>query len=298
MNDYIKENIEKIYEFLIQILPHLLILFLIGIFLFKFTNILSKKIKNIAMKSTKKLDEIHKMEFEKRADTLVGIVKAILNISIWIILIMVFLKKIGIDIIPFLTGAGIIGVAIGFGSQELIRDMISGFFILMENQIRQGDVAIINGTGGLVEKIGLRTIILRDFSGTVHIFQNGKIDTLSNMTKDWSAVVFDIGVAYKEDIDKVIKVMEKTGKDLKEDVNFKERIIEDLEIFGIEKFETSSVIVRARFKTKPIEQWNVGREYRKRLKAEFEKNKIEIPFPHISLYWGEKINPLKINMEK
>jgi len=167
----------------------------------------------------------------------------------------------------------------------LVRDFITGFFILLENQIRTGDVAIINGTGGLVEKIELRTITLRDFSGTVHIFQNGKISTLSNMTKEWSAMVFDIGVAYKENIEEVTGIMKKVGEELLEDSNFKDKILEPLEVFGIENFADSAIIIRARIKTKPIEQWNVGREYRKRLKIAFDEQNIEIPFPNRTIHW-------------
>jgi small conductance mechanosensitive channel len=210
---------------------------------------------------------------------------------------MILLKKFGVDIGPILAGAGIIGLAVGFGAQELVRDFISGFFILLENQIRVGDVAIINGTGGLVEKIELRTTTLRDFSGTTHIFQNGKINTISNMTKEWSAVVFDIGVAYKEDTDQVTEIMKQVGNELANDPDFKDLIINPLEIFGVDKFADSAVIIKARLKTKPLQQWGVGREYRRRLKKAFDKNDIEIPFPHTTVYWGEKINPLKLDIE-
>jgi small conductance mechanosensitive channel len=136
--------------------------------------------------------------------TLVGILHGIGKVIIWTIVVMIMLPKFGVNIAPILTGAGIVGLAVGFGSQELVRDFISGFFMILENQIRTGDVAIINGTSGLVEKIELRTITLRDFSGVVHVFQNGKVNTLSNMTKEWSAIVFDVGVAYKEDPDRVM----------------------------------------------------------------------------------------------
>jgi small conductance mechanosensitive channel len=211
---------------------------------------------------------------------------------------MIFLKKINIDIAPILAGAGIIGLAVGFGAQELVRDFISGFFILLENQIRTGDVAIINGTGGLVEKIELRTITLRDLSGVVHIFQNGKINSVSNMTKDWSAMVFDIGVAYKEDLNKVMKLMKQVANGMMDDKDFKDNIIEPMEIFGLDSFGDSALVVKGRIKTKPIQQWTIGREYRKRLKEIFDEHNIEIPFPHQTIYWGEEIEPLKLTMEK
>ncbi len=297
-----KEEYNKLlklsYERLKEILPTLIFLAIVGFILFRLNKMFIKNVRKIAMRGARKLDDIKKKELEKRVDTLCDILKGIVNISIWGIIILVLLKLLNIDIGPLVAGIGIIGVALGFGSQELVRDVISGLFILSENQIRTGDVGIINGTGGFVEKIGLRTIILRDFEGTVHIFQNGKINTLSNMTKDWSAVVFEIGVAYKEDVDNVIQVMETTGKELRKKEEFKDKIIEDIEIFGVERFDTSSVVIKARLKTKPIEQWTVGREYRKMLKKAFDINNIEIPFPHTTLYWGEKIKPLNIEINK
>lgn len=237
-------------------------------------------------------------EAEKRINTLVGILTAVGKIIIWLVAIMMFLKEMGIDIAPILAGAGILGLAVGFGAQELVRDFISGFFILLENQIRTGDVAIINGTGGLVEKIEMRTVTLRDFSGVVHVFQNGKINTLSNMTKEWSAMVFDIGIAYKENPEQVMQIMSAVGDELKKDAEFGPKMIEPIEIFGVNEFANSAVIIKARIKTKPIEQWGVGREYRKRLKNAFDAKGIEIPFPHTTVYWGEEINPLNLKLEK
>ncbi|MBN1980452.1 MAG: mechanosensitive ion channel family protein [Chitinivibrionales bacterium] len=197
---------------------------------------------------------------------------------------MIILKKIGIDIAPLLAGAGVAGLAVGFGAQELIRDIISGFFMLLENQIRTGDVVTVNGTSGLVENIGLRTLRLRDLSGTVHVFQNGKIQTLSNMTKEWSAMVFDIGVSYTSDIDMVKTIMADVGKGLQNDALFAEKIIAPLEIFGVDAFGESAIIIKARIKTKPIQQWDVGREYLSRLKTAFDINGIEIPYPHRTIF--------------
>jgi len=241
---------------------------------------------------------IDDVEAEKRIKTLMGILLGIGKILIWSTAIMVLLNKLNIDIKPILAGAGIVGLAVGFGAQELVRDFISGFFILLENQIRTGDVAIINGTGGSVEKIELRTTTLRDFSGVVHIFQNGKINTISNMTKEWSAVVLDMGVAYKEDPEKVIQIMTDVGLKMQDDAIFGPKIIEPIEVVGVNNFADSAVVIRARIKTRPIEQWNVGREYRKRLKKAFDKYGIEIPFPHTTIYWGDEIKPLKMEVDK
>lgn len=237
------------------------------------------------------------LEKEKRATTLIGILDGVIIVSLWAIFIMIFLKEVGINIAPILAGAGIIGLAVGFGAQELVRDGISGFFLLLENRVRTGDVAIVNGTGGLVENINLRTITLRDLSGVVHTFQNGKIDTLANMTKDWSAMVFDIGVAYKENVDGVIEIIREVGEKLQSDEEFKEKFVDPIEIFGLDKFGDSAVVVKARIKTIPSAQWVVGREFNKRLKVAFDERGIEIPFPHRTIYWGDAIAPLNLRME-
>lgn len=227
------------------------------------------------------------VEHEKRLDTLIGIARKVAVIATWSMFIMLLLVEIGINVGPLIAGAGVLGLAVGFGAQELVRDMISGFFMLLENHLRKGDIAVINGTGGLVENIGLRTITLRDLSGTVHIFQNGKVDTLANMTKEWSAMVFNVGVAYKEDTDKVVTVMRAVAEDLQGDGAFSSKILEPMEIFGVDEFGDNAVVIKARLKTAPADQWSVGREYRRRLKYAFDERQIEIPFPHRTLYWGD-----------
>lgn len=254
-------------------------------------------IKKKILQRSEKEAKSNTQETEKRLNTLFGILRGLVKVVFYTIFIMVFLTKLQVNIGPILTGAGIIGLAVGFGAQELVRDFISGFFILLENQVRTGDVAIINGTGGLVEKIELRTITLRDNTGTVHVFQNGKITSLSNMTKDWSAMVFDIGVAYKEDVNKVIQIMKMVGDELQQDPDFAEKILEPIEIYGLDNFGDSAIVIKGRIKTKPIMQWGVGREYRKRLKYAFDAEKIEIPFPHTTVYWGEEIQPLKLELD-
>jgi len=290
--------LHNIQDWIINDLPGILIVFILLLVLLRVTNLLLKSLKNTLTLRAGKKTKTNSEEAEKRINTLTGIVQSITKILLWSVFMMIFLKKIGIDITPILASAGILGLAVGFGAQELVRDFISGFFILLENQIRTGDVAIINGTGGLVEKIELRTITLRDFAGVVHIFQNGKINTLSNMTKEWSAIVLDIGVAYKENIHQVMQLMQKVGENLKNDETLGSSMLEPIEIFGLDKFSDSALVIKARLKTKPGMQWSVGREYRKRLKEEFDSNNIEIPFPHTTVYWGEKIDPLKLNLIK
>lgn len=232
---------------------------------------------------------------EKRVKTLTGMLHTIALTLLWVIAIIMSLDQIGLDITPILAGAGIAGLAVGFGAQNLVRDVINGFFMILENQIRVGDVAVVNGTGGLVEAITFRTITLRDLSGTVHIFPNGTVTTLANMTKEWSAYVMEIGVAYKEDTDHVVTVMKKVADELKQDTKLGSKMIEPIEIMGVDAFGESEVVIKARLKTLPIEQWAVGREYRRRLKKAFDEEKIEIPFPHRTLYMGEASQPFRLD---
>lgn len=235
-------------------------------------------------------------ESQKRIETIVRLIRQATLVVIWLTVGLVILKEIGVEIGPIIASAGIAGLAIGFGAQNLVRDVISGFFIILENQIRIGDVAIINGTGGLVERINFRTTVLRDLSGIVHVFPNGTINTLSNLTNDWSAYVFDIGVAYKENTDHVIDIMREVGKSMLEDGHFGKLMLEEPEIFGVDQFADSAVIIKGRIKTRPIRQWEVGREYLRRIKHAFDKHQVEIPFPHRSVYFGEQSKPFDIKL--
>ncbi len=231
---------------------------------------------------------------EKRIKTLTGLLGTIFLTLLWVIAVVMGLDQIGLDITPIIASAGIAGLAVGFGAQNLVKDVINGFFMILENQVRVGDVAVVNGTGGLVEAISFRTITLRDLSGTVHIFPNGTVTTLANMTKDWSFYVMDIGVAYKEDTDRVSAVMKEVGKELQEDPEIGPNILEPIEIMGVDNFGESEVVIKARLKTLPIQQWMVGREYRRRLKKAFDEQHIEIPFPHRTLYMGEASQPFTV----
>jgi small conductance mechanosensitive channel len=235
---------------------------------------------------------------KKRVTTLVGMLRTIALVGLWAVVVIITLEQIGLNITPILAGAGIIGLAVGFGAQNLVRDLISGFFMVLEDQVRVGDVAIVNGTGGLVEAITFRTIVLRDLSGVVHIFPNGTINTLSNMTKVWSGYVMDVGVAYKEDTDHVVEVMRRVGDELRQDPDLGPMILEPIEVFGVDEFADSAVVIKARLKTHPIQQWGVGREYRRRLKKAFDAEGIEIPFPHRSIYVGEATKPFQVQLKE
>ena len=247
---------------------------------------------NVASLLSKRiLGPLIKEEFEeeakKRAQTLNSLIRYIFTVIILAVAIMMILGEFGIEIGPVLAAAGIVGLAVGFGAQHLVQDIISGFFILMDDSIRVGDVVNIAGKGGLVERVNLRVTVLRDLAGNVHYVRNGQIDVVTNMTKEYSHYVFDIGVAYREDVDQVIGLIREVDEGLRADDAFKDDILAPIEVFGLDQFADSAVIIKARTKTKPIKQWSVGREFNRRLKKKFDEKGIEIPFPHITLYMGE-----------
>lgn len=292
--DFWKNVAQDTMKWAIHAIPKVLVILVLSFVLIKLLDFIAKKVAEHAAKEDSDGDgvvSISEFEHKKRTETLIGIVKTAGQIAIWTLVVILLLMQVGVDVAPLIAGAGIIGLAVGFGAQELVRDLITGFFMLLENQIRMGDVAIVNGTGGAVEHIGLRTVRLRDASGVVHVFQNGKISSLANMTKDWSAMVFDINVAYKEDTDHVARVVKEVASELKSDAKFSPKILEDLELFGVDSFGESSVVIKARFKTRPSEQWNVGREFNRRLKIAFDKEGIEMPFPHRALTWHADNEP-------
>ncbi|HNQ84824.1 MAG TPA: mechanosensitive ion channel family protein [Deltaproteobacteria bacterium] len=235
-------------------------------------------------------------EESKRAETLTRLIRKAVLIGLWIIVALIILKELGVEIAPILAGAGILGLAVGFGAQNLVRDVISGFFFILEDQVRVGDVAVVNGTGGLVEQINFRTIVLRDLEGVVHVFPNGTVSTLSNRTKTWSGYVFDLGVAYKEDTDTVIKIIAQVGEEMMRDPTFGPLMLDAPEIFGVDRFDDSAVVIKGRLKTKPIQQWVVGREFLRRIKYAFDEAGIEIPFPHQTVYFGDASKPFELKI--
>lgn len=219
------------------------------------------------------------MENAKRTKTMSDMLQNVARLAIFVIAGLTVLQELSVNIMPILTGAGILGLAVGFGAQTLVKDVISGFFLILENQVRVGDVAQINGTGGLVEAINLRTIVLRDQSGAVHIFPCGAVTTLTNLSKDYAYALLDIDVAYKHDTDEVVRVLEETAANLRLSPAFGPMMLEPLEVIGVERFGESSVTIRVRIKTPPLQQFGIAREYRRRLKKAFDAAGIEIPFP-------------------
>ncbi len=232
-----------------------------------------------------------------RVRTLTSVLWTIAVGLIWFLAILTTLEQIGVNIGPILASAGVVGLAVGFGAQNLVKDLVSGFFLILENQVRVGDIAVINGTGGLVEAITFRTLVLRDQSAVVHVFPNGSINTLANMTKDWSAYVIDIGVAYKEDTDHVVDVMQRVADEMRAEPNYRSAMLEPIEIFGVDGFADSAVTIKARLKTLPLQQFTIGREYRRRLKKAFDAEGIEIPFPHRTLTMGQESPPFQVNVK-
>ena len=227
------------------------------------------------------------VELSARAKTLLPLLRKALLVVVSTIVGFIVLSEIGVNIGPLLAGAGVIGLAVGFGSQTLVKDVITGVFILAEDQFAVGDVVRVNGKSGLVEEITIRTIRLRDLGGNVHMIPFSSVEMVENMTKDFSRYVFDVGIAYREDVDEVIDVLRDLGDELQEDEYYGPLINKPIEIMGLDQFADSAVIVRARLTTKPIKQWEVGREFNRRMKRKFDELGIEIPFPHQTIYFGE-----------
>lgn len=293
----------EIYEFMASNVPLVKAMVRIPLIIIAaiiLTQIIYFLISKLEMQATSRMLAAGKttpIEIEKRVSTLGRIFRKAVLITIITITAMMVFAELGFDIKPILAGAGIVGLAVGFGAQNLVRDVISGLFIIFENRIRVGDVAIINGTGGLVEQINLRTTVLRDLAGVVHVFPNGVINTLSNMTHEFSYYIFDVGVAYKEDTDRVVAVLKEIGEEIMQDEEYRSVILEPLEILGVDQFAESAVVIKARIKTLPIKQWLVGREINRRIKKRFDELGIEIPFPHRTFYFGEVSKPISLKLE-
>ena len=241
-------------------------------------------------------------EPSRKRKTLIPLAYTLLKVAIMFVAALVVLEQLGVDTGPVLAGVGILGLAIGFGAQSLVKDVINGLFILFEDSLSVGDVAMLRGTGGVVEKITLRTVTLRDLSGNVHVIPNSSIDMVTNMTKEYSRYLLDVGVAYREDVDEVIGILQEIDAAMRADPAYRDDMLEPIEILGLDRFADSAVVVRARLKTKPIRQWRVGREFNRRMKKQFDERGIEIPFPHRTLYWGmpkaDSQEPIRVTMDE
>lgn len=217
------------------------------------------------------------VERRKRAQTISVTFSRVLTVTVWVVALLMVLRALDVDITPVLTGAGILGLAVGFGAQTLVKDVISGFFLIVENQVRVGDVVLVNGVGGSVEQINLRTIVMRDMEGTVHIIPNGEIRTLANRSKDFSFFVLDIAIDFDDDMDAAVAAVQEAAASMMDDATFGPHILEPVETLGVDKLEAAAVTLRFRVKTRPLSQWLVGRELRKRVKRAFGRHGVRFP---------------------
>ena len=209
------------------------------------------------------------LEWQRRAATLGGILTRLVTVAVGFVAALMLLRELSIDVVPILTGAGIAGLAIGFGAQNLVRDVISGFFLILEDQVRVGDLARVNGVAGTVEQINLRTIVVRDVEGAVQVFPNGTITALANLSKQFAYALVDMRVAYSENMDRVIGTMREVGAGMQSDAAWTALVLAPLDIIGVESLADGVATVRVRFKTLPLNQGKVGNELRKRLMTAF-----------------------------
>jgi len=226
-------------------------------------------------------------EAAKRVGTLCRAARYLGSVVISVVAAMLVMNQLGISIAPILATAGVAGIAVGFGAQSLVKDYFSGLFLLLEDQIRQGDVVQIAGIGGQVEEVTLRYVRLRDFEGHVHFVPNGEIKIVTNRTRDYAQALIEVGVAYREDSDAALEVMREVGGSMRADAAWRDSILDEVELVGVERWADSAVILRCRMKVVGIEQWNVRREFLRRLKKAYDARGIEIPFPHLTVYPGE-----------
>ena len=230
---------------------------------------------------------IRDSEEVQRAETLGRVCRYAVSVIISLVAGVLVLAEVGVSVAPILGAAGVVGLAVGFGAQSLVKDYFSGFFLLLENQIRLGDVVEAGGKSGMVEEITLRYVRMRNYDGHVHFVPNGSISTVTSMTRGFAQAVVDVGVAYRESVDQALAVMRSVGTELRADPAFAAKILDDVEIVGVESWGDSAVILRCRFKVVAIEQWTVRREYLRRLKDAFDAAAIEIPYPHLTVYPGQ-----------
>ncbi len=276
-----------------QIFLNIFIIIFIGFFGWKTLSTIIKK----------KLDSLDDSKDEaqtQRVNTLFRILKNFVSIAILIVVIMLILSELGIEIGPLIAAAGVVGLAVGFGAQTLVKDIITGLFIILEGQITIGDIVEVAGHSGRVEAITIRTVRLRDVNGHLHVIPFSEVTTVKNITQDQDYHSFEIGVSYNEDVDNVIETIEKVGKDLRKDKDFSSKINGEIEVFGLDKFEDSAIIIKGRIPTVHKQQWAVRREFNRRIKLAFDKGGIEKPFPQTTISYlnTKKRKPIKKKIKK
>jgi small conductance mechanosensitive channel len=245
--------------------------------------VMHRVIRTLRVRIAGRLDD---REAVKRAETLGRVFRYLVSVVVSLIAGMLILSEFGVSLAPILGAAGVVGVAVGFGAQSLVKDYFTGFFLLLENQIRQGDVVKIADNAGFVEEVTLRYVRLRDYDGNVHFVPNGLITTVMNFSRDFAQSVADVGIAYRENVDDAFVAMREVAAGMRADEVYGPKILDDLEIAGVERWDDSAVVLRCRFKVLPLEQWSVRREFLRRLKHAFDARGIEIPYPHLTIYAG------------
>lgn len=229
-------------------------------------------------------------EYSRRITTVTRVVNYGLTVIVTAVAGVLVLSELGVSVAPILGAAGVVGIAVGFGAQSLVKDYFSGFFLLLENQIRMGDVVEAGGRAGVVEELTLRYLKLRDYAGNVHYVPNGTISVVTNMTLGFAYAVVDVRIAFEADVDRALGAMREVGAALRRDPEFAARILDDLEIAGVEDWGDAAIVLRCRFKVKPIEQWNVRRELLKRLQAAFATQDIDLPVSRVKLVGGQAVS--------
>lgn len=249
------------------------------------TSVLQRAIRAFRIRVASRMED---RESAKRAETLGRVFRYMVAVVISLVAGMLVLGELGISVAPILGAAGVVGLAVGFGAQSLVKDFFTGFFLLLENQISSGDIVKLNADhSGFVEEVTLRYVRLRDYDGRVHFVPNGQIGSVINLTRGFSFAVMDIGVAYRENVDEVMALMQEVARDLRADAAFAEHILDDLEMAGVDQWADSAVVIKCRIKVVAMRQWVVKREYLRRLKNAFDARGIEIPYPHLTIYAGQ-----------
>lgn len=281
------EFIENHHNLIFNTLPAFfhnkwVIMFINLVFFYLLVRLCNFVIDKFANKIIEKKDDF---EYKKQLITLKSIIKSVVDTIIAIFAIMFILNALGIDIRPILTAAGVLGVAVGFGAKRFFEDIITGLSLILEGQIRVGDYIEVSGHEGVVEKIDIKLLKLRDLRGRVHYIRNGMVDTVINYTREFSYYLCDLGISYNEDVAKVIDVLKEIDNDFRQNSELKDEVIAPMEIFGLDKFDDSAVIIKFRVRTKPMKQWVVGRAYNQAIKKKFDEQGIEFPFPQTTVHF-------------
>jgi small conductance mechanosensitive channel len=262
-------------------LPHLLVLLALALVAFEVAGLAISQVMGRMARGERRPRR------KAQLKTIEPLLKGLAQTVIVVVAALSILGQLGIDVAPLLAGAGVAGIAIGFGAQSLVKDLLTGVFLVVEDIVSVGDIVRIGDSGGLVERMTLRTIRLRDFDGTLHVLPYGEAQVVHNLTKSFAYAVFDLQISYSSDIDRALELMREVGAEMQRDPAFAEMVIAPIEVVGVDGLGESAVLLKARFKTRPLDQWSVGREYNRRIKLAFDREGVEIPFPHMKVVLPE-----------